>query len=132
MNLSEKIIIKGITEPTVERYFETLNAEDYCQAATLFTPEGELHPPFESPIMGHEAIANYLQAEAKGMRLYPLTGTVAILETGYHQVSVKGKVQTPLFSVNVAWTFVLNERQDIMSVKVKLLASLEELASLQR
>lgn len=132
MTISEKILIKGIVEPVIEQYFDSLNLEDYQQTARLFATEGVLNPPFESPIVGTDAIAHYLQTEAKGMKLYPLTGNIKPLEKDHIQATVKGKVKTPLFGVNVAWTFVLNGVKEILSVEVKLLASLEELVSLQR
>ena len=52
--------IEGITEPTVLRYFETLNAGDFENTAALFAADGAIHPPFESGIVGPEAIAAYL------------------------------------------------------------------------
>ena len=58
------------------------------------------------------------------------------------EIKVMGKVQTSLFSVNVSWHFELDTQdldvqdQDalakILTVRVKLLAALEELLSLQR
>ena len=60
------IAIEGITEPTILRYFETLNAGDFEAGAALFAPDGVMYPPFESGITGSGAIANYLQQEAQG------------------------------------------------------------------
>ncbi|MGH2413788.1 MAG: ketosteroid isomerase family protein [Microcystaceae cyanobacterium] len=124
--------IEGVTEPVVVRYFETLNAGDFEATASLFSPAGALHPPFESPIVRKEAIATYLNEEAQGMKLYPRTGIVEALESDRTQFQIKGKVQTPLFSVNVAWKFILNVEKEIESVEVKLLASPQELLKLRR
>lgn len=124
--------IEEIAEPLVLRYFETLNAGDFEATASLFAPQGELHPPFESAIVGPEAIASYLKAEAQGMKLYPRQGVAETLEDNHIQIQIKGKVQTPLFSVNVAWQFILNPQREISSVQVKLLASPQELLSLRR
>ena len=121
------IAIEGVTEPTLLKYFETFNAEAFDETAALFAPEGLLYPPFEEPIAGLEAIANYLKTEASGMHLEPLRGEAETLETGDIQYVIRGKVHTPLFSVNLAWYFVLNEESQILAVGIKLLASLEEL-----
>jgi hypothetical protein len=125
-------VIEGIEESMILQYFKSLNAGEFEKTASLFAIEGALHPPFESPIVGKEAILNYLNAEAKGLQLFPLKGTTETLESRDTKVQVKGKVQTPLFSVNVAWLFQLNSAKEILSVEVKLLASLEELVKLQR
>ncbi|HEY9670877.1 MAG TPA: ketosteroid isomerase family protein [Waterburya sp.] len=126
------LAIEGINEPVVLRYFQTMNAGEYEATAALFAPTGAMHPPFEQPIEGQEAIAGYLQAEAKGMQLLPTTGVAETLEDDQIQIQVSGKVQTPLFSVNVAWIFILNSEQEIVYVKVKLLASPQELLKLRR
>lgn len=129
---SDRPTIEGITEPAILRYFETLNAGDFDTTASLFADDGALHPPFESPIVGRDAIATYLKAEAQGLQLYPIKGFAESLDERSTKITVKGKVQTPLFGVNVAWEFVLNCAQKIAFVEVKLLASLEELAKIRR
>ena len=48
------------------------------------------------------------------------------------EIYIQGQVQTSLFKVNVAWKFILNSAKEIVSVKVKLLASLAELVKLRR
>jgi hypothetical protein len=126
------LTLEGIAEPGVLRYFETMNAGDYEATAALFAPTGVMHPPFEQPIEGREAIATYLEAEAKGMQLFPTKGTVETLEDDRLQVQVRGKVQTPLFSVNVAWIYILNLEREILYAKIKLLASPQELLNLRR
>lgn len=108
-------------------YFATINAEEFQATADLFAEEGVLYPPFESAIVGREAIDAYLAREAKGIKLLPdrvITYIETIEATLYR---IMGKVQTPLFSVNVAWEFKLSSQLEILSVKIELLAKLEEL-----
>ncbi|MBE9062169.1 nuclear transport factor 2 family protein [cf. Phormidesmis sp. LEGE 11477] len=141
---------------SVQQYFETANAGDYEQTSALFAEDGQLVPPFEQPIVGRDAIAHYLTAEAIGMDFTPLKYEAVGSEEGPEEDSeesasdlsttsqpcsakhspaqhwlVRGKVKTPLFVVNVAWEFDLNEAQEISSVKVKLLAKLNELLRLR-
>lgn len=123
--------IEGIDLPTVSRYFETLNAEDFDATANLFATEGALHPPFEDPVADPEAIAAYLKTEAVGMTLFPREGISQSLEDGSQQVRVTGKVQTPWFKVNVAWQFILSDRDELLAVAVKLLASPQQLLEMR-
>lgn len=124
--------IEGISEPVIDHYFETMNAANYPATAALFAADGVMHPPFEAAIVGQEAIVAYLETEAQGMQLEPRQGIAHTLESGETQVKVAGKVQTPLFGVNVNWLFVLNPQAQIVSVGIKLLASPQELLNLQR
>ncbi|WP_333256150.1 nuclear transport factor 2 family protein [Microcoleus sp. S13_C5] len=117
--------------PGVLHYFETLNAGDFEATANLFADDGVLHAPFEDPIIGRSAIATYLKKEARGMQLEPQKGVSQILEDGKVEVQVSGRVQTSAFGVNVAWLFLLNSDQKILSVTVKLLASPQELLNLR-
>ncbi len=126
------LTIEGIEEPVVQRYFQTMNAGDYDATAALFAPTGAMHPPFEEPIEGAEAIAIYLKAEAKGMQLFPHEGIAETIEENQIQIQVKGKVQTPLFGVNVAWIFILNSERKLVYAQIKLLASPQELLNLRR
>ncbi len=126
------LTLEGITEPVVLRYFETMNAGDYEATAALFADTGVMHPPFEKPIEGRVAIANYLEAEAKGMQLFPRRGIAETPLNEQTQIQVTGKVQTPWFGVNVSWIFVLSPEQEILSTRIKLLASPQELLSLRR
>ena len=126
------ITIEGITEPTILRYFETLNAGDFEAGAALFAPDGVMYPPFESGITGSAAIANYLQQEAQGMNLEPREGIINPVENDCLEVQVAGKVQTSLFGVNVSWLFVLNQQREILTTKIKLLASPQELLNMRR
>lgn len=123
--------IDSISESAIQSYFERLNAGDYTAAADLFAEEGVLRPPFDDPLTGREAIAHYLATEARGMKCHPLKATYGVLETGDREFTITGKVQMPLFGVNVAWNFILNSRSQILSVQIKLLAALEELLKLK-
>lgn len=129
--ITSSIKIAGITNPTVLGYFETLNAGDFDAAANLFADDGVLHAPFEEPIIGSISIATYLKTEARGMKLEPQQGVSQILEDGNVEVPVSGRVQTSAFGINVAWLFLLNSDQKILSVTVKLLASPQELLNLR-
>ncbi|MBE9129528.1 MULTISPECIES: nuclear transport factor 2 family protein [unclassified Coleofasciculus] len=129
---TQGLTIDGITLPLVLRYFETMNAGNYEATAALFADSGAMHPPFEQPIEGTDAIASYLNAEATGMQLLPRQGVAEILDNGDTEVQVTGRVETPFFGVNVAWIFVLNPNQDITFARIKLLASPQELLNLRR
>ncbi|MFP4692419.1 MAG: nuclear transport factor 2 family protein [Halothece sp.] len=131
--LTPELSIEGLDLPLVETYFQRLNAQDFQGVAQLFVSNGELHPPLEEPVIGSSAIAQYLQTEATGMKLFPQKGNEKLLEDGTTEVYLKGCVKTTLFNVNVAWQFLLNTEQDkLLAVAVKLLASWEELAQIQR
>ncbi len=129
--LNPSIKIAGIAKPAVVRYFETLNAGDFAATANLFADDGVLHAPFEEPIIGKSSIGTYLKTEARGMQLEPQQGISQDLEDGLVEVQVSGRVQTAAFGINVAWLFLLNSHQEILSVTVKLLASPQELLNLR-
>lgn len=124
--------VTGITEPQLLRYFETLNAGEFLATANLFAAEGVMHPPFESAIVGPEAIAAYLEQEAKGIQAQPTEQKVEVLGETEKQVEIRGKVKTSVFKVNVAWLFILDNQEQIVSVTIKLLASPQELLKLRR
>ena len=124
------IDIEHITEVSIINYFATIDREEFGETAALFTEDGIMLAPFESPIVGREAIALYLAKEAKGMKLLP-ERVYQPTEDNSFQIMVRGKVQTSLFSVNVAWYFNLNDQQQITTVKIKLLASPKELLNLR-
>lgn len=130
-NTSSTINIEGISEPTILDYFESLNAGEFDKTAALFAAEGTLKPPLESPIAGRDAIAAYLHQEAQGMKLEPTQGIITD-DNEQFKVQVAGKVQTSWCGVNVAWTFFLNEQREIVAATIKLLASPQELLSMQR
>jgi hypothetical protein len=122
----------GAVNATVDRYFEQFNGQNFDEVAALFAEQGVLCPPFEAGIVGPEAIAQYLKAEATGMEAFPLDREVNATPTGGHQVVVKGRVKTPLFSVNVRWTFDLSASHTLERAEIKLLASLQELLQFNR
>ncbi|MDJ0734593.1 MAG: ketosteroid isomerase family protein [Nostocaceae cyanobacterium] len=125
-------IIQGVAQANILHYFDTLNAGEFDETAALFSTDGVMYPPFESDIVGQDAIAAYLNQEAQGLKAYPYKGTSETLEDDQIQIQVTGKAQTSWCSVNVAWLFILNQKQEITSVEIKLLASPEELLKLRR
>lgn len=124
--------IAGINNATISQYFESLNAGDFPSTVALFATDGVMYAPFESGIVGAGAIASYLQQEALGLKAEPHQGIIESQEDNLVQIRVNGKVQMPLFGVNVSWLFILNSQQEIVSVTVKLLASPQELLNLRR
>ncbi|MCJ8282106.1 MAG: nuclear transport factor 2 family protein [Rivularia sp. ALOHA_DT_140] len=128
----ECIQIQGINQLTIQQYFQSLNTSDYEKTASLFAENGVMHLPFESGIVGRDAILNYLNKEAIDIKAYPRQGESDILENNQTQTQVVGKVETPWLGVNVSWLFTLNEKLEILDVKIKLLASPQELLSLRR
>ncbi|MEH1863749.1 MAG: ketosteroid isomerase family protein [Nostoc sp.] len=130
--LKEEFQIEGITETSVLRYFQTLNAGEFEATAALFAVDGVMRPPFESDIVGTEAIAAYLKQEGQNVKAYPNTAIAETLETGEIQIQVAGKAQTSWCSVNVLWLFILNQQRQIFYTRIKLLASPQELLSLRR
>lgn len=132
-SLTQSASIDGLDIALIEHYFQRLNAQNFQGVAQLFVSNGELHPPLEEPVIGSSAIAQYLQTEAAGMKLFPQKGNEQLLDDGKTEVYVQGDVKTSLFKVNVAWQFLLDTEQDkLLAVAVKLLASWEELAQIQR
>jgi len=123
--------IAGVHEPVISQYFALLNSGEFQAIGELFADDGVLQPPFEDVIAGQTAIVAYLDREARGFLLQPERGTIQPLDDGSTQYEVLGKVQTPWFSVNVAWIFILSLNQKILRVKVSLLASLQELLPLK-
>lgn len=130
--LNDGLTIAGIDRPVILTYFATINSGEFQATGELFADDGVLRPPFEEAVVGTTAIAEYLQREAKGFLLQPRKGTVQKLEDGCQEVEVFGSVQTPLFSVNVSWRFILTSQQKIQFAKIKLLAALQELLNLRQ
>jgi hypothetical protein len=139
MTYTEKTsVIEGINKPAIIDYFATINQAEFVKTASLFADQGTLLAPFEEPIVGRAAIAAYLSKEAKGMKLLPQrriceTESETELETepNCERYKILGKVKTALFSVNVAWYFTLSQDAQIATVRIKLLASPQELLGLQ-
>lgn len=115
----------------INKYFNTLNEQLFDEAAALFAPCGILFPPFDTAMEGREAIATYLHAEARGLKLFPQNCTVQGTEMEGYECQVGGKVQTALFGVNVGWKFEVNSNFQIEAARIKLLASMEELLKLK-
>lgn len=116
---------------SITSYFATLNQEQFDLTAQLFSEQGQLNPPFDTPLIGQAAIANYLKQEATDMSLQPASETSQTLDNGQTDVEVRGKVSTSTFSVGVVWNFLIAENGEIDLVKVNLLASLKELLHLR-
>jgi hypothetical protein len=130
--LTEKFQIEGITEPSILHYFETLNAGEFEETAALFAIDGVMRPPFESDIVGIDAIAAYLKQEGQNIKAFPKTGIAETGENGDIQMQVTGKAQTSWCSVNVLWLFILNQQRQILYTRIKLLASPQELLAFRR
>ena len=128
--MTTDISIEGISVPAIANYFLTINQEEFTETASLFAKNGEMHAPFEKPIIGREKITSYLVKEATGMKLLPMQG-VCETEDDVEQFKVLGKVRTSMFSVNVAWYFTLNTQGQLATARIKLLASPQELLNLQ-
>jgi Nuclear transport factor 2 (NTF2) domain len=128
----ESNAISGINELTVSQYFTTLNDGRFAQTAALFSESGTLKPPFDKLIQGREGITAYLAKEARGMKFCPEQGELIADSEGQTQISVRGKVDTSFFAINVNWLFHLNEAKKLASVEVKLLAALNELLQINR
>jgi hypothetical protein len=118
-------------EKTLERYFQTFNEGQFADTAQLFAADGQLLPPFEEPIVGPEAIHRYLQQEAEGMQAFPKAVEILADASRDRGFIVRGQVTAIVFKVNCAWIFELTDQEQIASVRVKLLASMQELLNLR-
>ena len=116
-----------IHEPIVHDYFARLNQSDFTATANLFSEQGVLKPPFEKIITGRSAIAQYLEKEALGMKVFPIYVKTTISDQSYTQYQVQGKVKTNYFTVNASWLIDLNTMKEIVLVEIKLLESLSNL-----
>lgn len=119
-----------VAVPVVARYFETFNQGDFQTAAALFSAQGKLLPPFESELVGPEAIAAYLTREAGGMKAVPRQFKPLNQDAVLLQVDVVGKVQTAAFQINARWRFQIDAQAEILMLEIKLMATLKELLSL--
>jgi hypothetical protein len=131
-----QVKIEGVDNPTVLKYMDNLNANDFDTLIELFTPDGALQPPFQRPIVGKDAILRFFREECQNLKLIPERGVSEPAEEGYTQIKVTGKVQTPWFGagvgMNMAWRFLLNSENKIFFVAIDLLASPKELLNLAR
>lgn len=119
--------IDGISHPTILQYFETINAGAFDVTSELFAIDGAMQPPFEKPIVGRDAIAAYLKQEAPGLVAMPQAGT-----TTDQDYQITGRVQMPMFGVNVTWYFTLDQDDQFTFVRIKLNASPQELVKLRQ
>ncbi len=117
-------------ELAIQSYFATLNQGQFDLTAALFSDQGQLVPPFDSRVIGQQAIAEYLKQEAVDMKFQPLAATSQVLPNGQTDVEVRGLVSTSLFKINVVWNFLLSDQGQIDVVKVNLIASMQELLSI--
>ena len=115
----------------VLRYFTLFNLGEYQQVADLFATDGSLYPPFESPVVGRGKIAQYLIKEAEGMSVSLLDAEIEPGEGDCFQVNVRGSVTALVFQVKVVWRFILTADGKIDSVRVDLVATLEELLKIR-
>lgn len=131
-----KLTIEGITEPTVLKYIEAMNVDDFEAAVALFAENGALQPPFQKPLVGRDAIMAYLRDEGQGLNMMPQQGVSERVDDGYTQHKITGKVETPWFGgnvgMNIAWRFLLDPQGKIFFVAIDLLASPKELLNLTR
>ena len=119
--------IEDIQSQVIHNYFLTLNENNFEEFAALFSPDGLLIPPFESAIVGRDAICQYLQTTGIEVKAFPQSGTVQPENNGITVYQISGNVKTSYFTVNVVWIIELNAEQKIVSAKIKLLATLEDL-----
>ncbi|NJK50535.1 SnoaL-like domain-containing protein [Candidatus Gracilibacteria bacterium] len=131
-----KVAIEGVDNPTILKYMDNLNANDFDALIELFAPDGALQPPFQKPIVGKDAVLRFFREECQNLKLIPERGIVEPAEDGFTQIKVTGKVQTPWFGagvgMNMAWRFLLTPENKIFFVAIDLLASPKELLNLVR
>ena len=136
ISVRTKAKIDGITNTAVLSYIDNMNANDFETAVGLFAPNGALQPPFQKPIIGQEAILNYMREECQGLKLIPKRGTIESMDEGYTSIKLTGKVQTPWFGssvgMNISWRFLLDPQDNIFFIAIDLLASPKELLNLVR
>ena len=130
---SSGTVIEMATAPAViGRYFSTFNAHQFGGTAALFEADGQLIPPFESPIAGRDQIANYLRQEASGMVACPSGYQTALMADDLTQVSVTGHVHAITFKVGVEWIFAVTPSEMLQSARIRLMASLKDLLPLRQ
>lgn len=127
--LQTKIDIQGIHESVIYEYFTRLNNGEFITTAELFAEKGCLNPPFDKQLQGRDAIAQYLEEQAKGIIFSPEYGEILMSDSNHTQYQIQGKVELNWFTVNISWLFELDIAKEIILVDVKLLASLDDLLS---
>ncbi|MFM7264324.1 MAG: DUF1553 domain-containing protein, partial [Cyanobium sp.] len=132
----EKVSIIGIDQPTINSYMDLLNANDFDALIALFLEDGALQPPFQKPIVGHDAILRFFREDCQNLKLLPERGVSEPSDGGFTQIKVTGSVQTPWFGagvgMNVAWRFLLDPQGKIYFVAIDLLASAADLLAFAR
>ena len=131
-NIDAFIDIDGIDELTIYEYFARLNNNEFIATSELFAEQGCLNPPFEKIVCGRNAIAQYLEKEAKGIESCPASGEMILSDSTFTQYQIQGKVKTNQFTVNVNWLIQLNSIKEIILIEVKLVASLTELLNFSK
>jgi hypothetical protein len=134
------IAICDLQVPIIHQYFSSLNQLNFEAVANLFAAAGVLYPPFDRGICGRAEIYRYLEAEARDIQAFPESSTVrfrkselqSLSETGSTVYRILGKVKTSYFTVNVGWSIEVSPDDEILSVRVKLLAELQDLLTLKR
>jgi hypothetical protein len=132
--------ISDLQVPVIHQYFSSLNQFDFLAVANLFTAAGVLYPPFDRRIYGRAEIHRYLEAEAIDIQAFPESSPVrfrkselqSLAESGSTVYRILGKVKTSYFTVNVGWSIEVSPDDEILSVRVKLLAALQDLLTLKR
>jgi hypothetical protein len=124
--------IEDIQSQIIHNYFLTLNENKFEEFSALFSPDGVLFPPFESAIVGRDAICQYLQTTGIEVKAFPQSGTVQPENNGIRIYQISGNVKTSYFTINVVWIIEVNVEQQIVSAKIKLLATLEDLLRFKR
>ncbi|MEL7053500.1 MAG: ketosteroid isomerase family protein [Cyanobacteria bacterium J06588_5] len=124
-------VSRAIAHKTVQRYFDSLNQGQFVTTAALFAQTGQLIAPFEGATVGPGNIQTYLEKKAKNMSATPQQWSFSPRENDQWQVEVSGKVKTTVFQVNVSWLFFINDSSQLISARVKLIASPIELLNLR-
>ena len=98
----------------IGQYFALFNLGKFQQISRLFAEDGALYPPFESPVVGREAIATYLIKEADGMQAEPLGAEPKPSDNECVNIMVWGKVTALVFHVKVAWDFTASSKPNLL------------------
>ncbi len=98
LKIESKEVVEETQKVVINSYFETINRNDFVATAELFAETGKLLAPFESPIIGRDAIALYLSKEATGMKLIPQQMVIEATEDDSYLIKVAGQVKTSLFN----------------------------------
>ena len=116
-----------MNEPIIHDYFTLLNQSNFIATANLFSEQGVLKPPFEKMILGRSAIAQYLEKEALGIKVFPTHIKTTTSDRNCNQYQVQGKVKTDYFTVNASWLIKLNVAKEITLIEIQLLENLVDL-----